>query len=246
MPPEKNSAVDFLNNIDASPEVFKEEEQVIDKPTNEEEEKLPFHKDPKVQNYVEKQIQKALKDIKPSAEQQFRQEVKEEINLPASFIRLVGNDTDEKKEVLRDLSKYFGTLKGEARQEFLAEMQEKERQQQEQDQAAVDELNAGFETIEEEYGVNLNADVKTRTAFVEFLRKVSHKNAEGEVDQFADIPSTWETFQEKQTAPPRQASRAKELASRGMARSTDASTAIPAGRSWKDVDRYFDKLKANN
>lgn len=237
----KSSTVDFLNEITKEP--FKEDttsREVVDE-IEEDEKPIPFHKDPKVQRYVEKQIEKAIEKMpKPSVESQFKKEV-EEINLPASFIKLVGNDTDEKKEVLKDLSKYFGTLKGEARQEFLEEMKQQEQQQVAEDNAALTELSTGFETIEEEYGVDLNSDSKTRAAFVEFLRKVSHKNEEGEVDQFADIPSTWETFQGMNK--PAQASRAKELASRGMTRSGDANSSPKTGNSWKDVERHFETLK---
>lgn len=242
------TTIDFLNNIDKA-EPFKEEPVVEPEEEKEEvageEKPLPFNKDPKVQRYIEKQVEKAMKDIRPSTEQTFRKEVDEEINLPASFIKLVGNDTDEKKEVLKDLSKYFGTLKGEARKEFLEEMNQKEIQAKEADNAALEELNSGFEAIEEQYGVDLDADSKTRAAFVEYLQKVSPKNADGEVTQFADIPSAWEVFQERAKPEPK-ASRAKELASRGMTRSTDTSApAIRSGNGWKDVEKHFQSLTNN-
>lgn len=248
MPEEKKSSTaDFLNEITEKPEPFKEEP--VEKPEEEEveevageEKPLPFHKDPKVQRYIQKEIEKRAKEFAPSAESQFRKEVEEDIKLPPSFIKLVGNDTEEKKQVLKDLSDYFGTLKGEAKQEFIEQMQEQERQQTAEDDAALDELNSGFEAIEEDYGVDLTSDLKTRNSFIEFLRKVSHKDENGEVDQFADIPSAWEAFQEQKKPAP--ASRAKELASRGMARSTDTGEAPKRGYSWKDVDREFSKLEA--
>ncbi len=244
MPQDKkeSTTVDFLNSITAEP--FKEEVVEKEEDVAGEEKPLPFYKDPKIQRYIEKQVEKKFEAIKPSAETQFKKEVEEDIKLPSSFIKLVGNDTEEKKQVLKDLSSYFSTLKGEARQEFLEEMKQQEQAQIAEDNAALEELNSGFETIEEEYGVDLTSDSKTRSAFVEFLRKASHKNADGEVDQFADIPSTWEIFQERQK--PQTASRAKELASRGMTRSTDTGVVQKTGNSWKDVDRYFEKLKKLN
>lgn len=242
-----NETVNFLNEI-STEAPFKEEEVVEKAEEIEEEDKpLPFHKDPKVQRYVEKQIEKAFKD-KPSAEQQFKKEV-EEINLPASFIKLVGNDTEEKKQVLKDLSDYFGTLKGEARKEFLAELQEQQVAQQKEDAKAQEELDTYFEEIEETYNVDLSSNSatakKTRSEFIDYVRKIAPKNNDGEVIGFPDLVSAFEEFQEKgkRTAP---ASRAKELASRGMTRSTDASNELPKSRSWKDVDRYFSKLKSNN
>lgn len=251
MPEEKkeSSTVDFLNNIDK--EVFKEEptkeEEVVEE--EKEEKPLAFHKDPKVQRYVDKQIEKALKDIKP-VERQFKQDVADEIKLPSSFIRLVGNDTPEKVEVLKDLEKYFGTLKGEARQEFLAEMREQEQQAVAADRQAQEELDSSFEEIEETYNVDLSSNSasakKVRSEFIDYVRKIAPKNEEGEVSSFPDLMSAFETFQEMGKRAPAPASRAKELASRGLTRSTDASTEVPKGRSWRDVDRFFDKLKSNN
>lgn len=235
---EKDVVKDFLNEITEPRKIFKEDkaEEVVEEEARDEK-PLPFHKDPKVQRYVERQIEKALKDVKP-AEREFRKEV-EDIKLPASFIKLVGNDTPEKLEVLRDLSTYFGNLKGEARQEFLEDIKKQEQQAKQEDEAAVRELENGFEQIAEDYGIDLDTDRKTRAAFVEFLRKVSPKNEDGEVKQFADIPAAWETFQERNKTQP---SRAKELAARSMARSGEAaSQGATRPASWAALERQLSK-----
>lgn len=234
--------LDILNGKSEESDLF--EEKVVpspeDEPEKEEDEKpLPFHKDPKIQRYIEKEVEKALKD-RPSEEKKFRQEVKDEIDLPPALVKLVGNDTEEKREALHALAKHLDSLTDRAKEKFIEEMRQQEREQQARDQAALDELNAGFEAIEDQFGIDVHADSKQRDAFLEYLRKVSHKNADGEVDQFADIPAAWEAFQANQKPT---ASRAKELASRGLARSNDTTPAAPQGRSWKDVDRYFEKLK---
>lgn len=248
MPQEKkeSSTVDFLNNIDTV-EVFKEEptEEVKEEEDKKDEKPLAFHQDPKVQRYVEKQIKKALEGVK-LAERQFREDVESDIKLPSSFIKLIGNDTPEKVEVLKDLEKYFGTLKGEARQEFLEEMKEQEQKQVAEDRAAVEELTTAFEEIEETYSVDLTSNTtaaqKLDNDFRAFIKKIAPKNADGEVAAFPDLISAFEEFQDRNKRPA-SASRAKELASRGLTRSTDASTEVPKGRSWKDVDRFFDNLK---
>lgn len=247
----KNSTVDFLNNIDST-DVFEEKKEELAEEVVEEvedEKPLPFHKDPKILRFIEKEVSKRAESFKPSAEQQFRKDINEDINLPKSFIQLVGNDTDEKKQVLKDLSDYFGTLKGEARKEFLAELEQQKQQEIEADTKAQEELETSLEQIEENYNVDLSSNSasakKTRGEFLDYVRKIAPKNEEGEVIAFPDLISAFETYQEmnKRTAP---ASRAKELASRGLTRSTDASTAVPSGRSWRDVDKFFDKLKSNN
>jgi hypothetical protein len=244
------STVDFLNEISSEkPEIFKEEVATEEPVVEEEEEKpLPFHKDPKVQRYVERQIEKALEGVKPSAEREFREAV-DDIKLPSSFVKLIGNDTPEKVEVLKDLSTYFGNLKGEARAEFLEEMQEQQNRATQEDKKAQDELDTYFEEIEETYDVDLSSNSASakamRSSFIDYVRKIAPKNEDGEVAAFPDLVSSFEEFQEKgkRVAPP---TRAKELASRGMTRSGDANQAPKAGNSWKDVDRYFAKLKSEN
>lgn len=248
--PKNESVANFLNTIDAKDEIFTE--PVLSEetePVEEDDKPLPFHKDPKVQRYVEKEIAKALKELpEHSEERKFRQEVQDEISLPPALVKLVGNDTPEKREALKELSSYLESLPQKAQEQLQEKMMEEQRQVAEQDDAALNELNQGFEDIEESFGVDLSSNTaavqRTRTAFVEYLRKVSHKNEDGEVDQFADIPAAWEEFQERNTKP--SSSRARELASRGMTRSTDTSNAGPQGKSWKDVDRFFEGLKKSN
>jgi hypothetical protein len=244
MAEDKSDAVaDFLNLVPKDPFEEKEVEAPQEEEAEVEDEKpLPFNQDPKVQRFIEKQVEKRLANFKPEV---IRESVKEDdINLPSSFIKLVGNDTDEKKQVLQDLSKYFGNLKGEARQEFLQEMQEQEEQRTQEDNAALAELNSGFEEIEETHNVDLSSNSanaqRTRAAFVDYLKKVSHKNEDGEVDQFADIPAAWEEFSSRQQ---RSNSVAKKLASRSLGSSQSASE-TPQGRdySWKGVEKLFSTL----
>src|ERR1700734_1021803 len=252
MPNDKtNSAVDFLNNIDEK-DVFKESPLLSEEkePEVEDEKRLPFHKDEKVQRYIDKEIEKRLKFAQPAAEQAFRQEVQSEISLPPALVKLVGNDTPEKREALKELSEYMESLPKRAQEEFQQKMLEEQQQAAKEDAAALSELNAGFEDIEDTYGVDLSGSSpqaqKTRASFVEYLRKVSHKNEDGEGDQFADIPAAWEEFQERNK--PQSASCAKELASRST-RSTEAKTTSQWDSTkdpWRQVERHFDELKRNN
>lgn len=257
----ETSVVDFLNNIDGAEapqkDIFKEDvpsQEETNEPEVEEkaEKRLPFNKDPKVQRYIDEEIDKRLKFVpQPSAERQFKEEVRNEVNLPPALVKLVGNDTPEKREALKELSEYLESLPKKAQQEFEQRMIEEQQEAAKEDAAALDELNAGFEEIEDQYGVDLSGNSaqaqKTRASFVDYLRKVSHKNGDGEVDQFADIPAAWEEFQERNK--PQSASRAKGLASRGMTRSTDASPTPQwnsSGDPWKNVEKHFEQLKRSN
>lgn len=248
----KSSTVDFLNNIDGPfvEEPIEKEKEATEVEVEEDSKPLPFHKDPKLQRYIEKQVEKGLKDQpRGEVEQQFRKDV--EVNLPQSFVKLVGNDTEEKKQVLKDLSDYFGNLKGDAKKEAWEEMQQQSERAQEQqveaDNQAVEELENYFDEIEDTFNVDLSSNStlakKTRAEFIDYVRKIAPKNEDGEVSAFPDLVSSFEEFQDKNKRAP--ATRAKELASRGLTRSNDTTTALPQGRSWKDVDRFFNKLKAN-
>jgi hypothetical protein len=243
------STADFLNGISEKPELFKEEDSATKETVEsdvEDDKPLPFYKDPKVQRYIEKQIEKRIEKL-PTAEQSFRKEVAEEINLPASFVKLIGNDTDEKRQVLKDMAEYLGSIPKKAQEEFLAQQQEAVQQQIQEDNAAVAELDDAFESIEENYDVDLSSNAASakalRASFIEYIRKIAPKNEDGEVSAFPDMESAFESFQEMQKRP--SASRAKELASRGMTRSNETTTVSPRGNSWRDVDKYFERLSKN-
>lgn len=244
MPNERSAIDDFLNGVSEPEDIFTE--QSTEEPIEKEEEKpLRFDKDPKVQKYIAKQVEKALKDKAPTAEETFKREVGD-VKVPESLVNLIGNDTPEKQKALKDFAETLSNLKGEARQEFLAEMKTQEAQKVEADRKAQDELNEYFDEIEEEYSVDLSSNSaaarQLRSQFIEYVRKIAPKDKNGEVKEFPDLVASFEEFQEKNKRP---ASRAKELASRGMTRSGDTSNAPVTGKSWKDVERYLDKLKAD-
>lgn len=251
MPNENNNAVaDFLNTI--QPDVFQEtpvDQEVIE---DKEDKALPFHKDPKVQRYVDKQIEKALKDVRPIETQRSEKvtpsDVQEAID---AFTAIIGNDTPEK---VRAIEKYEKALKGSdervanmAIERFRQEQQDMATRQTEAEKQAINELEEGIGEVEETYDVDLSSNAasakKLRSDFIDYIRDVAPKDATGEVERFPDLLSAFKRFQ-NETKTERTPTRAKELASRGMTRSSDTTTTMPQGRSWKDVDRYFDKLKA--
>lgn len=249
MPQEKESAVtDFLNEVTEQKSDLFEKEGVAKEDTVEEEQPekaVPFHKDPKVQRYVEKQIEKALMGRTPPKEERTFRESTESYNLPESFVKLIGNDTEEKRQVLKDMSGYLESLPVKAKEQFLAEQRQEVERLQEEDRQAEEELDTYFDEIEETYDVDLSSNSasakKMRTDFIDYVRKIAPKDSDGEITAYPDLVASFEEFQGKVQKPTN--SRAKDLASRGLARSGDTTTAAPSGRSWKDVDRFFDTLK---
>lgn len=252
---ENNAVLDFLNDVTDSKDIFSEKSAIEtqENTVQDEDKAVPFHKDPKVQRYVEKQIEKAL-GSKPQTVEQKQETVSSDVkDVVEAFTALIGNDTPEKVRALEKLEK---TLNGsderasaKAIERFQKQIEDQKHQQTEAEKAAQDELDSYFDDIEETYDVDLSSNAasakKLRSEFIEYVRKIAPKDENGEVKAFPDLLASFEVFQEqnkKQAMP----NRTKELASRGLTRSADTASAAPQGRSWKDVDRHFDKLKASN
>jgi len=206
-----------------------------------EEKPLPFHKDPKVQKFIEKEVAKKLAEIKPTSTQQ---EVKDEIE--EVLIRVIGNDTPEKVQAVKDMKRVLSGLEEKGAQKAISTLKKQEEDEREAERQALDVLSSGLESIEESFGIDITSNApaakKTRNEFIELVKRMSPKGPDGQIVQFPDLLETWSVFQDmnkSKSAP----SRAKDLASRGMARSSDASIAPSTGdKSWNAVDKMFSKL----
>lgn len=253
----KNELDDFLEGIKGEidpfeatvtePETAKEGDIKEGEEEEKEEKPLPFHKDPKVQRYVEKEITKALANVKVP-ETIVREKTDEEDSATDVLIRIIGNDTPEKLQAVKDFKKVLNGLEEKGAQRALKDLEERQQQaikaSQDEDQKAEDELREGFEEIEESYGVDLTSPKakKLREEFVEYVRKIAPKKG-GEIVAYPDLPAAFEEFQSK----PKKVvdnSKAKALAARGISRSSDASVeANNTDKSWASVDRLFSKIK---
>lgn len=218
-----------------------EEEEV-----KEEEKPLPFHRDPKVQRYVEKQIEKALKDVKPTEVQQFIKDTGEEDSLADVLTRIIGNDTPEKLSAIKDFRKELSRLEEKGAEKALAQISRQAEEERQAEAKATQELEQGFEDIEETFNVDLSSNSpiarKTRNEFVDFIKRVSPKDSEGNVTSLPDLEATFELFQDTRKKPDN--SRAKQLADRSMSRSSDASNVpVQKDSSWEGVNKFLDSLR---
>lgn len=251
---EKRSAVEeFLGELSGNKETnpFEENaENPFEQPqgveTNEiveevkEEKPLPFNKDPKVLKFIDKEIEKRMKDR--VVEEKPAQQVTQEDDY---YVRLIGNDTPEKVAMIREAMARDERLLQQAEERAFNRLSQKEQEALLADKQAEEELENAFENIEENYGVDISSNStiarKTRQEFVTFIEKIAPKDRNGDIVDYPDMTSAWETFQEikKSTATP---SRAKELASRGMSRSAEA-TSTPATRpTWDAADEFISSL----
>ena len=207
----------------------------------EKEERIPFNKDPKIQRYIDKLVEKRIKEVTPepreSAEADYIKDVMD------SMVEAVGNDTPQKIKALQAYESALRKLdhKAESKaEEYLTQIQNEEY---EAEKEAEDELDNAFNEIEETFGVDISSprSQKIRAEFLDYVERIAPKR-NGEIIDYPDMTSAWETFSEikKATATP---SRAKELANRGMSRSSEA-TSVPQKRiTWDSADEHIESLK---
>jgi hypothetical protein len=241
MDKEQKALKDFLgdlggNNEEATLDLGQEEvkqETLETTPEPVEEEKLPFHKDPKVQRYIERQLEKKLKDFQPSRQEQFQKEVQDENPLVDAFTEIIGNDTPEKVSALKALKNAISsmeerTLKAEEASKYI----EESRKAQEEERQAMAYLEDGLERIEENFDVDLSSNSplakKTRNEFLDFLGRISPKDENGEVSNYADPEESFKIFQSMKK--PETNTQAKQIVSRGMSRSSTDATNTPTKR----------------
>lgn len=245
----KSAVEEFLGDLGGAKETnpFEEnpenpfEEKAEEKVEEVKEEKpLPFNKDPKVQRFIEKELDRRLKDFKVETPQA---EVQKEVD--DYYIRLIGNDTPEKVAMVREAMARDERMLQQAEERALGRLSQKEQETLRADKEAEQELENAFENIEENYDVDITSNnptaKKTRQEFVSFVERIAPKDKNGDVVDYPDMQSAWETFSEikKATATP---SRAKELASRSMARSSEAQVRPEVKSNWDAADAFIESL----
>lgn len=253
-----NELDDFLKDIKETPEDpfeqskphEKEEstETVETEETTEEEKEekpLPFHKDPKVARFVEKEVEKRLKDFKP-IERVVTENTEDSDDITDVLTRIIGDDTPEKRAGVKDLRRVLIEREEKGAQRALEQLQNEKNEERQAEAEAQDELTRGFEEVEENFNVDLTSNTpqvrKERGEFVDFIKRIAPKDENGDVTQFPDLAESYQLFKDTRK-PAQNNTRAKELASRGMARSTETTTtATNTDKSWDAVDKIFGKL----
>lgn len=223
-------------------EVIESKEEIIEKP---EDKPVPFNKDPKVLKFIEKEVAKKLADFTPQREtkQEFVENAGDEID--EVLTRIIGNDTPEKVSAIKDFKKILIAREEAGAEKALRELDNRQQAEIQAEQEAEQELEAGFESIEDTFNVDITSNTpqarKTRKEFIEFIEKIAPKDENGEIRDYPDFEETFKLFQEKNKPQPNY--RARDIASRGMTRTSDASN-MPVERdySWNGVERFFSKL----
>lgn len=146
----------------------------------------------------------------------------------SDFLKMVepifGTDTPEKREATELLKK---ALKGahdsaekSALEKALQSMDVARETETKQIAEEEDNIEEGIEMLEDEYNIDLSPGSKERTNFLTLLERLSPKDKEGNIVEYADFDATYEIYERNKE---KASSRAKELASRSMARSGSSS-----------------------
>jgi len=132
-----------------------------------------------------------------------------------SIEKIYGTDSPEAIEATELLKGAFKGLQKDATEQALRIFKE----QQEAEQAAVANeegtLDAMIEEIEDELGIEV--DTSTRTSFFKLLARMSPKDRDGNIIQYADHTAVWEMLQSQTSTP--KSNPAKDLSSRSMTQS---------------------------
>ncbi len=137
----------------------------------------------------------------------------------ADLIRLYG-DTEAGRAAAKLTQGLLEKNKTQAREEALELFQKQQAEANKEVESNKQELETMLEDIEDEFNVDITSDTpasrKARQGFYSLLEKMSPKDKEGQVVDFADPIAVWEMYQ-LQNKPDN--NRAKDLSARTMVRS---------------------------
>lgn len=217
--------------------------------TAREEKSLPFNQDPKVQKYLNKELNKLRDELTQQIQPPKAEVPKNEdtASVVDAFSAIIGNDTPEKVAALRALEKALDNADQRASTKAVEHLDSLRQQEALAERQAEAELAEAFDSIEDTFGVDLMSDTatarKTRAEFVTYVERIAPKDRNGNIADYPDMTAAWETFAEIRKGQ-QQPSRAKDLASRGVSRSSDAQVTGPQKRvTFDDAEAYIESLR---
>lgn len=132
-------------------------------------------------------------------------------------------ETPETRATAVNLQKVFERNMQLAKEGAIKELESRSQAGTQEFKRAKDFVDSEFEALEDKYGVDLTSPSKTRDDFVDFVEKLSRKDDEGNITEYADFQNAYEVFQ---TLQKRDSSRQRDLGSRGMTRSGNTTQTV--------------------
>lgn len=211
----------FLADLEVKDDVF--EKPLTEEPITEEV-KEPEDEEFKAKNRRERRLLEQNQRLREEAiATQARLEgIKEAQSLrqeePAEYLKRIekiyGTNTPEAVEATNLLKEALEGVRKTAAEDAYKRFAEEKGSEQQAVQEEERNLDEILDHVEEEYGIDMSGD--DRQGYLTLLEKVSPKDRDGNIIEYADPDTTAELYQSRKE---KSASRAKELASRSMTRS---------------------------
>lgn len=196
------------------------------------EEELPFHKHPRFKELTKKnrELEEKLDEVLRKPQSQEKEET-----IPAEWIALYGDD-EKSAQAWKIQKQFLEDNFNRNRDSILNEIDSRSKREAE-------EFRKESEFIEESLENLDNLTSKDKKPFLQFVEKISPKDADGEVTDYADFGEAWEIYQsirDKQNTPNN--SQKKQLAARSMTRSNESVTQEDAYEPGMGFDGIAQKL----
>jgi len=249
MPKETNVLDEFLGNVEENNDFAQPEKNPLDvtekviENTQEGEseekkpERIPFAKDPKVQKFIEKELNKRLAEFERKIDKvSEKSENKDEDDF---WLRLIGDDKPEKLSFIKEAKVREEKMQQIAEEKAFQRLQAERNREEIEVSQSQEELENSIDEIEEEFNIDLTSNDpivrKTRQDFLKYVEKIAPKDREGEIIAFPDMLSAFETFNQLRTKTSSNA-RAKDLASKGVSRQGETATVSNERPTFDNVD----------
>lgn len=171
----------------------------------------------------ESNIQLAAREAARSEYEKFAEKTKG-LTVDERLLTLYGDNENGRKAAALTQSLLEDVAK-RTKEETLSEIESSRQDSSRQVEVEKNTIETNLESIEDTYNVDLSGSSERsagiRNAFLEFVEKLSPKDSEGNIEEYADFESSWELFQERIQ---KSNSRQKDLGSRGLTRSTGTTT----------------------
>ena len=228
----------------ALPEEKVAEEPATEEKETEEEDKVPFNKNPKVLKFIEREVKRLTSENKPETPTAPLHRTEDEDPLTDVLTRVIGNDTAEKISAIKDFKKALESRDQRVKEDALSEINARADRERQAEIDAQNEVSDALDAIEETFDIDMTSSSaqakKVRGEFLDFVGRVAPKNQNGDIVSYPDFVETYKVFREMNRTPSND--RAKSLASRSIAPSSEATVAQPTGSSWDDTERMIAKL----
>jgi hypothetical protein len=228
MPNETQQFLDEFKPQDNDPFSFLE--QPVEKPAEEAKPEEPEKEVPEARNRRERRLMEKLQSEREAAialaakldviTQSQSTRKSEEAEFLTVAERIYGTQTPELREATELLKTALMGVKDEAKREALAEYQRLRQEEQQSVSKAEKRIDSMLEELEDEHNVELSD--AHQAEFLKLMERMSPKDKEGNIIEYADHHAVWDIYQEKLKAA-RPASPAKDLAARAVTTGTGAN-----------------------